>query len=62
MNRPVRLFFAINLPVGLRHELMLATQSTRDAAPELAWVDEARVHLTLKFLGEQPPEMIDHHP
>jgi len=54
----VRLFFAINLPEDLRRSLVEATQSVRDTAPDIAWVDEERVHLTLKFLGEQPQEMV----
>lgn len=28
----------------------------RGAAPDIAWVSEERLHLTLKFLGEQPAD------
>ena len=31
----------------------------RECAPELAWIAEPLLHLTLKFLGEQPPERVD---
>jgi RNA 2',3'-cyclic 3'-phosphodiesterase len=50
----VRLFLAINLPSAVRREIFDATSALRDAAPDLAWVSEPRLHLTLKFLGEQP--------
>jgi len=55
----VRLFLAINLAPEVRRELSAATAPLRDSAPELAWVREPLVHLTLKFLGEQPAERID---
>jgi 2'-5' RNA ligase len=55
----VRLFLAINLPTDVRGELAAATAALRQDAPDLAWVDEALLHLTLKFLGEQPPERVD---
>jgi 2'-5' RNA ligase len=55
----VRLFVAINLPPEIRHDVALATEPIRAAAPELAWVQEPLLHLTLKFLGEHPPEMVD---
>jgi RNA 2',3'-cyclic 3'-phosphodiesterase len=55
----VRLFLAINLPPDVRREIVTATAPVRDAAPELSWVDETKLHLTLKFLGEQPPETAD---
>ncbi len=35
-----------------------AASPLRAAAPGLAWVDEARLHLTLKFLDEQPGEAV----
>jgi 2'-5' RNA ligase len=52
----VRLFLAINLPPDVRAALAVATTPLRDIAPDLSWVAEDRLHLTLKFLGEQAPE------
>lgn len=37
---------------------MEATSALREAAPSLGWVHEERMHLTLKFLGEQPEEIV----
>jgi 2'-5' RNA ligase len=54
----VRLFLAINLPPEVRREIEAATASLRECAPDIAWVAEARLHLTLKFLGEQPEERV----
>lgn len=55
----MRLFLAINLPAPVRLEIEAATTALRETAPELAWVTANRLHLTLKFLGEQPPERVD---
>lgn len=52
----MRLFLAINLDPALRRAVVDATAPLRDAAPGVAWVAEPRIHLTLKFLGEQPSE------
>ena len=52
----MRLFLAINLPPDVRRDIVAATAPLRECAPELAWVDEARLHLTLKFLDDQPPD------
>ncbi len=50
----MRLFLAINLPFDVRRDIVAATGPLRECAPELGWVDEARLHLTLKFLDDQP--------
>jgi 2'-5' RNA ligase len=50
----VRLFLAINIESSVRRAILDATAPLRAAAPTLSWVDESRLHLTLKFLGEQP--------
>lgn len=50
----MRLFLAINLPPDCRRAVHDATAPLRHAAPSLAWVEESLLHLTLKFLGEQP--------
>ncbi len=50
----MRLFIAINFPDELRSALHGAMDPLRVAAPDVRWVDGPRIHLTLKFLGEQP--------
>jgi 2'-5' RNA ligase len=54
----VRLFLAINLEPDVRRAIVDATAALRTAAPTLSWVDETRLHLTLKFLGEQSEEIV----
>lgn len=48
----MRLFIAINLPHDVRSEVIAAAATLREAVPELAWVSDQRLHLTLKFLGD----------
>ena len=55
----MRLFLAINLEPDLRRVIHDATSPLRDAAPSMTWVREPQLHLTLKFFGEQPPEVAD---
>jgi len=55
----VRLFLAINLTPLVRREVTAATAVLRQCAPTASWVDESRLHLTLKFLGEQPDNRVD---
>jgi 2'-5' RNA ligase len=54
----VRLFLAINLDAAARAAVVRAAEPLHAAAPSLPWVPDARLHLTLKFLGEQPPELV----
>ena len=39
--------------------MLEATSDLRAAAPTLNWMDESRVHLTLKFLGEQEDAVVE---
>jgi len=48
----------VNLPPSTRSAITQAAEPLRAAAPGLAWIDEARLHLTVKFLGEQPPSAV----
>lgn len=50
----MRLFVAINLPADVRAGLLAAIEPLRDAAPRLSWARDEQLHLTIKFLGEQP--------
>jgi len=52
----LRLFLAINLTPEVRRDVADATAALREAVPELAWVREHLLHLTLKFLGDQTDE------
>ena len=54
----VRLFLAINLDPDVRRDVIDATAALREVGPSLTWADESRLHLTLKFLGAQPPESV----
>ena len=55
----MRLFLAINLPPSERRAIRDATSPMRDAARGVSWVTEDRLHLTLKFLGEQPERVVE---
>jgi 2'-5' RNA ligase len=55
----VRLFLAINFPAAVQREIATATAPLRECAPELGWTAEDRLHLTLKFLGEQAESRVD---
>ena len=55
----MRLFLAINLEPDVRRAVVEAAAPLRAVAPGLAWVSEPRLHLTLKFLGEQPEEAVE---
>ena len=53
----MRLFLAINLDPAVRRAIMDAAAPLRAIAPDLAWVREPQLHLTVKFLGEQPDDL-----
>ena len=54
----MRLFLALNIEPDVRRRCHAATQPLRAAGPDVRWVDESKLHLTLKFLGEQPESLV----
>jgi 2'-5' RNA ligase len=54
----MRLFLAVEFDHRLRRALREATAPLRAVVPEAGWVAEERLHLTLKFLGEQPETLV----
>ena len=54
----MRLFLAINLPDEVKRDVSAVVAPLRALVPELAWIDASRLHLTLKFLGEQPDDRV----
>jgi 2'-5' RNA ligase len=54
----MRLFLALEVPAAVRSRIAAATQLLRERfAQQVRWVDPDAVHLTVKFLGEQSPEL-----
>jgi RNA 2',3'-cyclic 3'-phosphodiesterase len=54
----MRLFLAVEFEQKLRRALRDATAPLREIVPDAGWVSEDRLHLTLKFLGEQPESLV----
>jgi len=49
---PVRTFVAIDFDEAIRRRLALLQERLRPRCPSLRWVSPAKIHLTLKFIGE----------
>lgn len=54
----MRLFVAIDIPEEVRSALSAAATKLKAAAPDARWVRPESLHLTLKFIGEQPEEKL----
>lgn len=48
----MRIFTAIPLPEALREQIILDTAPLRGRYPDLKWVSQQALHITLNFLGE----------
>lgn len=55
----MRLFVAINLAPTLRDAAHAAAAELREVLPGAGWVPPERLHLTVKFLDEQPESRVD---
>lgn len=55
----MRLFFAVELPEGVRRSITTGLAELRRMMPAARWVRPEGLHVTLKFLGEQPAELVD---
>lgn len=53
----MRLFCAIELPAAVRRTLEQGLAELRRTLPTARWVRAEGIHITLKFLGEQPPSL-----
>ena len=54
----IRCFIAIELPDGIKQELVSLIRQLCGAAPDARWVRREGMHLTLKFLGSVSEERI----
>jgi 2'-5' RNA ligase len=54
----MRIFLAISPPADVCRRVWEATASLRETSPNIAWVPEIKIHLTLKFIGEVSDEAV----
>jgi len=50
----MRLFVALDLGAGIRRSIATYLDGVRGFAPEARWAKAEALHVTLKFIGEQP--------
>src|SRR5215468_4851054 len=55
----MRLFFAVDLPDQVRHELSVVQNALKPLTDSARWVSTDSIHITLKFLGEVPEKVLD---
>jgi 2'-5' RNA ligase len=55
-GKPVRLFVALDIPEEIRRRIDEFVRELRPRAPHARWVRVEGIHVTLKFIGEVPPE------
>jgi len=55
----MRLFIALDIDDAIRERITRFLEGIRNFAPDARWVRPESLHVTLKFIGEQPPEAVD---
>ena len=55
----MRLFLAINLPPDTRRDIVEAVAPLKEVGTDVQWTAESKLHLTMKFLGEQEQTRIE---
>jgi 2'-5' RNA ligase len=55
----MRLFVAIDIEEPIRQRIARFMEGVRGFAPDARWVRPESLHLTLKFIGEKPPEAME---
>ena len=55
----MRLFVALDIPEIVRDSLATLSRQLREICPAARWVRIEGAHLTLKFIGETPPDRVE---
>jgi 2'-5' RNA ligase len=55
----MRLFVALDIDTAIRQRIARFLDGVREFAPDARWVRAESLHLTLKFIGEQPDRKLD---
>jgi 2'-5' RNA ligase len=59
-HRPMRLFIALDIDDAIRERIETFMQGVAGFAPEVRWANSKSLHVTLKFIGEQPEPAVEH--
>lgn len=59
MSEMIRSFLAIELPDALKFKISEYISALSDCTEKVKWVNSDNLHLTLKFLGNQPEDKIN---
>jgi len=55
----MRLFIALDIDDAIRERISLYMDGVRGFAPDVRWVNAESLHVTLKFIGEQPGPAVE---
>lgn len=55
----MRLFIALDIDEDIRERISRFVEGVRNFAPDARWVSSESMHVTLKFIGEQPEEALE---
>jgi len=55
----MRLFVALDIDPTIRERIARFLEGVREFAPHARWVSAESLHITLKFIGEQPDQKLD---
>lgn len=55
----MRLFIALDIDDGIRERIARFVEGVRNFAPDARWMKPDSMHVTLKFIGEQPDTALD---
>ena len=55
----MRLFIALDIPDAIRDRIARFVEGISGFAPDARWAKPESLHLTLKFIGEQPDSAVD---
>ena len=59
MEPPIRSFVAIDLSAPVRRQIEALIEELRKSDAQVGWVGSEGIHLTLKFLGNVAPQLIE---
>lgn len=55
----MRLFVALDIDNAIRDHISRFVEGVRNFAPDARWMKDESLHVTLKFIGEQPDEKVE---